>query len=128
MILVILVDEAKAFLGTVEDGKYLATKNILLEPGRRPDLLKEISLLIKPNEISGLIAFTGPGAFTSLRVAVAIANAFSFALDIPIVGVAEISNPNELLREGLKAIRKNPKTLLLPFYKKGPNITQPKSK
>ncbi|MFC1653661.1 hypothetical protein ACFL1M_02340 [Patescibacteria group bacterium] len=55
--------------------------------------------------ITEVEVFTGPGSFTGLRVGISIANALSFALNIPI--------------NGEKA-----GTVINPYYGKEPNITK----
>ena len=57
------------------------------------EILKKHSL--KPEDLSEIRINTGPGSFTGLRVGLAIANALSFALKIPINGkkVGEIILP-----------------------------------
>jgi len=42
--------------------------------------------LLKPKDLSGIQINAGPGSFTGLRVGLAIANALSFVLKIPING------------------------------------------
>ena len=42
---------------------------------------------IKPADLTGVIVIKGPGSFTSLRVALAVANQFAHQLRIPIVGL-----------------------------------------
>ena len=59
-------------------------------------------------DLSEIEVFTGPGSFTGLRVGIAIANALSFSLDIPING-------------------KKPGTTILPKYGKQPNISKSKN-
>lgn len=56
-------------------------------------LLKKHSL--KPKDLSGIEVNIGPGSFTGLRVGIAIANALSFALKIPVNGkkIGEIITP-----------------------------------
>lgn len=49
-------------------------------------LLKKHSLTIY--NISEIKVNTGPGSFTGIRVGIAVANAFSFALNIPINGLS----------------------------------------
>ncbi len=62
---------------------------------------------IKPTDITEVEVNLGPGSFTGTRVGVAIANALSFALKIPLNG------------------KKPP---LFPIYSQEPNITLPKNK
>jgi len=59
-------------------------------------ILKKYSL--KPKDLSEIKVNTGPGSFTGLRVGLAIADALSFALKIPING-------------------KKVGTIILPIYK-----------
>lgn len=47
-------------------------------------ILKKHSL--KPEDLSGIQVNAGPGSFTGLRVGLAIANALSFVLKIPVNG------------------------------------------
>lgn len=49
------------------------------------EALRETSLA--PQDVSGVVAGLGPGAFTGLRVGIAAAIAFAAALDIPVYGV-----------------------------------------
>ncbi|HBG81748.1 TPA: hypothetical protein DDW69_02790 [candidate division CPR2 bacterium] len=122
MILVLVVNNQKTFIGTVKGGEYLDTKEIFFEPAKRPDLFLEVTKMVNPKELEGIIVYSGPGPFTGLRVAVSIANALSFALDLPIAGIKGISDPSELLKEGLKKLKDDSKTPILPFYDREPNI------
>lgn len=51
-------------------------------------LIKKIldSNKLDTRDITGVEVETGPGSFTGLRVGVAVANAFGFALNIPVNG------------------------------------------
>lgn len=126
MILLLLVSDLKIFIGTAKDGHFVKKKEFAWVKGKRPDLFSEIILLIKPQDIEGIIVYQGPGPFTGIRVAIAIANALSFALDVPIAGIKNISDPDVLLKEGLFVLRKKSKKLITPFYNKPPNVTKPK--
>lgn len=55
-------------------------------------------------DITSVQAFTGPGSFTGLRVGLSVANALSFALNIPVNG-------------------KKPPAIITPTYGKKPSIT-----
>ncbi len=37
------------------------------------------------HDIQGIVCFKGPGSFTGLRIGLTVANAFAYALDIPVV-------------------------------------------
>ena len=76
--------------------------------------------------LEGLIVVSGPGSFTSTRIIVTIANALSFAKDLPIIGVensARLSG-EELIRDsGKDWIKKTSKKFISPIYDRPPNIT-----
>lgn len=92
------------------------------------NLLKLINKLLKKNKIAleqlkGIIAVSGPGPFTSLRIAAAVANTLSFALQIPLAGIAnkeDLSDLN-LIKKGLKEMKTG--NYIKPFYNQEPNIT-----
>lgn len=95
-------------------------------------LLKSIELILKNNkvkisELSGIVAVTGPGAFTSLRITVAVANTLAYSLHIPAVGIInkqQLTDNDKLVKLGLAKL-KTAKLgkYLSPFYDRGPNIT-----
>lgn len=60
-------------------------------------------------DITSIEVFTGPGSFTGLRVGIAIANALSFSLNIPIN-------------------HQPPGTIIEPNYGAPPSITPPKAR
>ncbi|MFA5188088.1 MAG: tRNA (adenosine(37)-N6)-threonylcarbamoyltransferase complex dimerization subunit type 1 TsaB [Patescibacteria group bacterium] len=92
------------------------------------NLLKLINKLLKKNklglgQLKGIIAVSGPGPFTSLRIAAAVANTLAFALKIPIAGVANKENLSDmqLIKKGLKEMKIG--NYIQPFYNQEPNIT-----
>src|SRR4030042_1545917 len=85
------------------------------------NLLKLINKLLKKNKIilaqlKGVIAVSGPGPFTSLRIAATIANTLSFALQIPVAGIANKDNllDKQLIKEGYKEMKIG--NYIQPFY------------
>ncbi|KKQ94948.1 MAG: Glycoprotease, peptidase M22 family [candidate division CPR2 bacterium GW2011_GWC2_39_10] len=137
MILILMVNNEITYVGIAESGiirKAVEEKREV----RRPELLKIIDSLTRPDKISGIIVFRGPGPFTGTRVAVSIANALSYALKIPIVGIKDEKNPEKLLEIGeeklnlsrlaLAKAEKSQMDQILPFYDKEPSITYPKDK
>ncbi len=81
------------------------------------------------NQIEGIIVVSGPGPFTSLRIAVTVANTMAYSLKIPIVGVENEQNVSneKLIDLGLDLLLKAPVgQLIKPFYNKEPNITMAK--
>jgi tRNA threonylcarbamoyl adenosine modification protein YeaZ len=99
-------------------------------------LLPLIDKLLKSNKISftdlkGIITVSGPGPFTSVRIAVAVANTLSFALKIPIIGL-ENKKPvkdEQNIKTGLLKLKKaKVGSFIKPVYGGEANITRPKIK
>jgi tRNA threonylcarbamoyladenosine biosynthesis protein TsaB len=45
---------------------------------------------IEPRELDGIVAGTGPGSFTSIRIGLATARGLALALEIPVAGVSTL--------------------------------------
>lgn len=76
-----------------------------------------------PPELSGVIVFSGPGSFTSLRIGHAVANALADSLNVPVVGAAD----DHWLADGSKALKTaKPGRPALPHYGADAHITKPK--
>ncbi|MBN1326150.1 tRNA (adenosine(37)-N6)-threonylcarbamoyltransferase complex dimerization subunit type 1 TsaB [Candidatus Falkowbacteria bacterium] len=97
-------------------------------------LLPLIDKLLKKNKIGftdlkGIIIVSGPGPFTSIRIAVAVANTLSFALKIPVVGI-ENKKPikdEQNIKAGLLKLKKaKVGTHIKPVYGGEANITRSK--
>ena len=74
----------------VEDGRTLGERVGL--PGR---LLEDVHELlvgadVQPTELRRIVAGTGPGSFTSLRMGLAAARALALALDVKVAGVSTL--------------------------------------
>jgi tRNA threonylcarbamoyladenosine biosynthesis protein TsaB len=74
----------------VEDGRTLGER--VGEPGR---LLEDVNELLvsadtRPTELRRIVAGTGPGSFTSLRMGLAVARALALALDVKVAGVSTL--------------------------------------
>jgi tRNA threonylcarbamoyladenosine biosynthesis protein TsaB len=69
---------------------------VLAELTSRPvSVLEDIDALfrqggVRPHQLEALVAGTGPGSFTSLRMGIATARALSLALDVPVAGVSTL--------------------------------------
>ncbi len=104
----------------------------------RRDLLNLIENLLKAeNEnvlaLEGIIVIDGPGSFTSIRVVLTTANLIAHNLKIPIVGLANENDEDNLLliKNGLKFLEKQGgkralRKIIHPFYNQQPNITKQK--
>jgi tRNA threonylcarbamoyl adenosine modification protein YeaZ len=97
-------------------------------------LLPLIDKLLKKNRIgfedlTGIITISGIGPFTSVRIAVAVANTLSFALKIPVVGL-ENKKPikdEQNIKAGLLKLKKaKVGSYIKPVYGGEANITRPK--
>lgn len=106
--------------GTIEQQKLWPAGRTLAR-----DLPGEIDQLIdgKYNDLTGIIAFQGPGSFTGLRIGITTANALAYANQIPIVG----TNSEDWLKAGLaKLASGNDDKIVLPEYGASATITMPK--
>ena len=75
----------------VEDGETLGERTGL--PGR---LLEDVDALfagadVQPTALDRIVAGTGPGSFTSLRMGLAAARALALALDVQVAGVSTLA-------------------------------------
>lgn len=92
-------DNKKIIVGLkIKDKKYIQTKKIASNKTQIilpmiDKILRKHSL--KPEDLSEIRINAGPGSFTGLRVGLAIANALSFTLKIPVNGkkIGEIISP-----------------------------------
>ncbi len=89
------------------------------------ELLKNDTTTVR--RVTGIVVATGPGPFSALRTACALANAMSFALRVPAVGVRGELTMKQLAEQGKKKLEKAKLGVpAVPFYGKPPNITKPK--
>ena len=79
--------------------------------------------------MQGIITVSGIGPFTSVRIAVAVANTLSFALKIPVIGL-ENKKPikeEQNIKAGLLKLKKAKiGSYIKPVYGGEANITRPK--
>jgi tRNA threonylcarbamoyladenosine biosynthesis protein TsaB len=74
-------------------------------------------------DLSGIVIFSGPGSFTSLRIGHTTANALADSLGIPVVG----ARGADWMRVGLKDLSTaKPGRPALPHYGSEAHITRPK--
>jgi tRNA threonylcarbamoyladenosine biosynthesis protein TsaB len=75
------------------------------------------------NDLTGLVAFQGPGSFTGLRIGITVLNTLSYADRLPIVG----ATGDNWQQEGLARIRNGESDdIVLPEYGAEANITTPR--
>ncbi|MFH1089286.1 MAG: hypothetical protein V1716_02580 [Candidatus Uhrbacteria bacterium] len=110
------------------EGRLLSFQNFETSPELYLFTISEFlrDHLASLESLEGLVVVSGPGSFTSTRIMVTIANALSFAKDLPIVGVensARLSG-EELIRDfGKDWVKKLSKKFISPVYDRPPNIT-----
>ncbi|HEX3082280.1 MAG TPA: tRNA (adenosine(37)-N6)-threonylcarbamoyltransferase complex dimerization subunit type 1 TsaB [Candidatus Saccharimonadia bacterium] len=102
---------------TWESGRDLADQLL----GRIQDFLKQHSAGL--NDLKGIIVFSGPGSFTSLRIGHAVASALADSLGIPVCG-AMGSDWAETARTALATTPAGRPAL--PHYGGEAHITRPK--
>jgi tRNA threonylcarbamoyladenosine biosynthesis protein TsaB len=79
----------------------------------------------KLSDVTGIIIFSGPGSFTSLRISHTVVNTLADSLHIPVIG----QKGDDWLAQGLKLLSDTKiGTPALPFYGAEANITKPRSK
>ena len=90
MILGVKTDDSTAQLViATPDGEIIREKSWSAQRTLARDLDKEITQLTDNfNDRTALIVYEGPGSFTGLRIGITVANAISYARNIPIVGTS----------------------------------------
>lgn len=74
-------------------------------------------------EITGIIAYKGPGSFTGLRIGLTVLNTIADARQISIVGVSG----QDWLTLGLERLQSGDNDrIVMPLYGAEPNITTPR--
>ena len=101
-----------------ESGRQLSSQLLT----RIKDLLASRGAQI--HDLAGVVVFSGPGSFTSLRIGHTVANALADGLQIPVVG----AQGENWLRSGLTAVSgAKPGHPALPHYGSEAHITRPKN-
>lgn len=129
MILALKTDSATTTLWLLEAAAK--QPDLVWESGRNlsTELLSQVQEVLANRHITftdltGIIIFSGPGSFTSLRIGHAVANALADSLGIPIIG----GSGEDWLEKGLIGIHETPRLApALPEYGAEVNITKPKT-
>lgn len=125
--------DASLIILKVGDKEYV--RRFSSSNAHQPDALREIDSVFKkakadPAQLTGIAVVIGPGQFSALRTGIAIANAFGYALQIPVVGVSKDDSNDQarFIASGLaKLKRKKTFSPVMPEYGREPNITTPKN-
>ncbi|MEK7159137.1 MAG: hypothetical protein AAB575_01645 [Patescibacteria group bacterium] len=103
-------------------------------------LLREIDRLIRKSKINNIFVVQGPGAFSALRIGLAVGNALAYGWSARIVGIeikeewnnlSENDRLNKIWQAGIKQLMKvkNKKLKFVePVYGREPNITMKQDK
>lgn len=74
-------------------------------------------------DISGIVAYKGPGSFTSLRIGLTVLNTIADTSSTPIVG----ETGEDWLNQGIARLQAGESDeLVMPLYGREPNITTPR--
>lgn len=77
----------------------------------------------KWSDISGIVAYQGPGSFTGLRIGLTVLNTFAEAQGVPIVG----TTGDDWQQKGRQRLEKGENDkIVLPEYGSEAHITQPR--
>ena len=133
-------------IGLIKSSSFVSKKTWQTKYHESEKLLPEIDKLFKKSlprtknlvlgknnltQLKGIIVVNGPGAFSSVRAGVIIANTLAYTLNIPAASVklTEFRNFKELVKIGESRLRGVKRAQIIePFYGKEPNITKSKSK
>lgn len=131
MILALKTDGPTTEMWLIEPGRKVDQPNLTWESGRNlaDEILAKISGVLDAAhrstlDLRGILIFSGPGSFTSLRIGHTVANALADSLQIPVVG----ARGDAWLSDGAKLLSETkPGHPALPFYGAEANITKPKA-
>lgn len=77
---------------------------------------------VKPKDLKKIVACSGPGSFTGIRVGISLAQAMAFALNVPLIIIPKNKLPSDL--KMLSALKLTTDKSI--NYGQAPNITKAK--
>ena len=128
MILTIRTDNPQAEIGLYNSGVQLSYHKWQADRKLAKELLGVIRDELKKQsadwkDISGVVAFQGPGSFTGLRIGLTVANSIAYGQNIPIVA----AQGDDWVTDGIKRLDDHETDrMVLPHYGAEANITMPK--
>ena len=126
MILAVRSDKPEAEIYLLDNNGAVVRQKIW-DAGRTlaKNLLGELDELVNGDfdQLTGLIAYKGPGSFTGLRIGITTQNAIAYGKQLPIVG----TTGDNWLVDGVQRLQDNENDqIVLPDYGAAPHITKPK--
>ena len=126
MILAVRSDKPEAEIYLLDNNGTVVRQKIW-DAGRTlaKNLLGELDELVNGDfdQLTGLIAYKGPGSFTGLRIGITTQNAIAYGKQLPIVG----TTGENWLADGVQRLQDNQNDkIVLPDYGAAPHITKPK--
>jgi tRNA threonylcarbamoyladenosine biosynthesis protein TsaB len=128
MIVTIKTDNPIAEIGLFKDGKRLNYYTWEANRNLAKELLQTIQDLLQAEkadwkDVTGVVAFKGPGSFTGLRIGITTANALAYGRNVPIIG--ELGE--DWLQAGIERVSAGENDrIVLPHYGAEAHITPPK--
>jgi tRNA threonylcarbamoyladenosine biosynthesis protein TsaB len=130
MILFIDTSKPETKIALYCKARFLADKVWLSAKNQSEELLCEIDELLKKNNvdksnIEKILAVTGPGSYTGLRVGLSTANTLAMSLNIGIEGIGSDYGQEVMLKK-LVGNKTAFDKAVMPKYLNRPKITKPK--
>lgn len=128
IILTIRTDKPEAEIGIFDGNKPLAYHTWPADRQLAETIHTELKMMLKAqdrviNDVEGIVAYTGPGSFTGLRIGLSVANALAVSLPATIVGETGddwLSAGSQKLQNGINQRQ------VIPEYGSLPHITAPR--
>lgn len=128
MTLTIRTDKPEAEVGLFDKGQELSYEMWQAHRLLSETIHKKITKLLEQQKIDwanikSIIAYSGPGSFTGLRIGASVANALAESLEIPVVG----ATGDDWIKQGVEKLKRGENNkIIIPEYGRGARITQPR--
>jgi len=128
LILTIRTDNPDAEVGIFDGLKQLDYEVWHADRNLSVTILGKIEKLLEDNkfkfdDLTGVVAFKGPGSFTGLRIGITVANTLAYGLRIPVIA----DDAEAWIQDGIKRLEKGENDKVsLPEYGREARITKPR--